>query len=54
MALVYREKLENFAKARAREAQLKRWTRAKKEALIIGDMKTLKALSRCRTSKNEV
>ena len=39
---------ESLATARAREAQLKKWSRAKKEALIRGDVKTLKSLSRSR------
>lgn len=38
-----------FSQARQREAQIKRWTRAKKEALVAGDLATLKALARSRT-----
>ena len=34
--------------ARRREAQLKRWSRAKKEALLRGDLVTLRALSQSR------
>jgi putative endonuclease len=34
-----------FAEARAREAQLKRWSRAKKEALVCGDRPRLRALA---------
>lgn len=37
-----------FAEARAREAQLKRWSRAKKEALILGDVYNLHRLSQSR------
>ena len=37
-----------FAKAREREAQLKRWSRSKKEALLRGDLEGLRALSRSR------
>jgi len=37
-----------FADARAREAQLKRWSRAKKEALLCGDLTQLRDLSRSR------
>lgn len=33
----------------AREAQLKRWSRAKKEALISGDVRSLAILARCRS-----
>jgi predicted GIY-YIG superfamily endonuclease len=31
-----------------REQQVKRWTRAKKEALILGDIKRLKGLAKRR------
>ena len=34
-----------FAGARARETQLKRWSRPKKEALISGDLDYLRVLS---------
>jgi len=44
--LVYQEKFETFSLARKREAQIKKWTRAKKEALIADDKETLKALSK--------
>lgn len=37
-----------FSEARTREAQLKRWSRAKKEALIQGDLECLHALSKSR------
>lgn len=36
----------DFSEARTREAQLKRWSRAKKEALARGDVAALKALSK--------
>ena len=42
--LVYVEEFENPTKAIAREKQLKGWTRAKKEALISGDLNLLKKL----------
>jgi len=42
--LVYSEKFESRAEAMKREKQLKGWTRAKKEALVIGDFKLLKKL----------
>ncbi|HVC21377.1 MAG TPA: GIY-YIG nuclease family protein [Vicinamibacterales bacterium] len=42
--LVYSEALPTPALALARERQLKRWTRAKKEALIAGDLIALKRL----------
>jgi putative endonuclease len=40
--LVYIEERANYLEARRRERQLKRWTRAKKEALISGDLALLK------------
>lgn len=42
--LVYFEKYESRLKTMRREKQLKGWTRAKKEALIKGDLKLLKKL----------
>jgi putative endonuclease len=47
--LVYREEHPDLSSARKRENQLKKWSRAKKEALIAGDLQKLKELSRCRT-----
>ena len=44
VALVYSEAWPDLLAARTREQQLKRWTRAKKEALIAGDRTALKAL----------
>jgi putative endonuclease len=44
VALVYAEQHSNRELALARERQLKRWTRAKKEALIAGDLRLLKHL----------
>ena len=38
----------DFAKARRREAQIKKWSRAKKDALIAGDLQRLRNLSRSR------
>lgn len=46
--LVYSESHESWPAARKREAQLKRWTRAKKEALISGSPMRLHDLSRRR------
>jgi len=37
-----------FSEARRREAQLKRWSRQEKEALIAGNLVTLSALGRSR------
>ena len=44
--MIYSEPFESTAAARARERQLKRWTRVKKESLIAGHLKTLKGISR--------
>jgi predicted GIY-YIG superfamily endonuclease len=44
VALVYAETLSTRIAAVARERQLKRWTRRKKEALIARDYALLKAL----------
>jgi putative endonuclease len=45
-ALVYHEEHPSRLEAMGREAQLKRWSRAKKEALIKGDFDKLKKLSK--------
>ena len=42
--LVYSEMHETRADALQRERQIKRWTRRKKEALVIGDLTRLKSL----------
>ena len=44
VVLVYSEEYRSRAEALNRERQLKRWTRAKKEALIAGDRQLLKRL----------
>jgi putative endonuclease len=49
--LVYSESLPTFSDARKREAQIKRWSRAKKEALVVGDMDKLRELSESRNIK---
>jgi putative endonuclease len=46
--LVYSEAHESWPAARKREAQLKRWTRAKKDALIAGNRAKLHDLARRR------
>ena len=43
--LVYSESCDNAAAALKRERQVKRWTRAKKAALIAGDRPLLRKLS---------
>jgi len=42
--VVYVETFKSRIEAVARERQLKRWTRVKKEALIAGDLAALKVL----------
>lgn len=44
VTLVYAEAHRDRLRALARERQLKRWTRVKKEALIAGDLTLLKQL----------
>jgi putative endonuclease len=46
--LVYSEEHESFSRARQREAQVKGWSRAKKEALVAGDKEKLRALSKSK------
>lgn len=48
VSLVFEEELPSEAAAVARERQIKRWSRQKKEALISGGLTALKTLSRCR------
>lgn len=45
-SLVYNEKYKSRIEAMHRELQLKGWTRAKKEALITGEIYKLKCLSK--------
>jgi len=47
--LVYTEEYEDDHRARMREQQLHGWSRAKKEALIRGDINKLKDLSRAKS-----
>ena len=46
--VVYFERHDSTENAIARERQVKRWTRSKKEVLITGNLATLKTLSRRR------
>ena len=48
VALLRVEEFSTFSSARTREAQLKRWSRAKKEALLKGEFERLHALSKSR------
>jgi len=51
VSLIYSEKFETFSEARRREAQIKRWSRAKKEALVSGDLAQLRKLATSRKNK---
>ena len=46
VAVIYSEELETFSGARRREAQVKRWSREKREALACGDLETLHLLAK--------
>ena len=46
--LVYIEEYDSYQEAFKRERQLKKWSRAKKEALIEGDIERLKELSKSK------
>ena len=48
VSLVYTEEFQTFSEARRREAQIKRWSRCKKEALVSGDLAKLKELAKSR------
>ena len=49
VTLVFSQEFQYITDAIAAERQLKRWSRAKKEALIAGDFQLLRLLSRNRT-----
>lgn len=48
VTLVFHQEFDRITDAIAAERQLKGWNRAKKEALICGDLEALPALSRNR------
>jgi putative endonuclease len=48
VTMVYNEPAESKSAALKRELQIKRWSKAKKEALIKGDDRRLSRLSKCR------
>jgi putative endonuclease len=52
VALLLVEEFPTFSAAWTREAQLKRWSRAKKEALLNGEFERLHALSQSREKAN--
>ena len=51
--LVYTEEYEDDHTGRMREQQLHGWSRAKKEALIRGDINKLKDLSRAKSREEK-
>jgi predicted GIY-YIG superfamily endonuclease len=46
--LVHSERFYTYTEAHRREAQVKRWSRAKKEALVSGDLTTLQKLAKSK------
>jgi putative endonuclease len=51
--LVFSEEFDRLADAIASERQIKRWSRAKKEALIRGDFDALRKLAKRRTKTRD-
>ena len=49
LTLVFYEKFDKIQDAFKREKQIQKWSRAKKEALINGDVEELKRLAKSRT-----
>ena len=50
--LVYSEEFPRVQQAYKREKQIQKWTRAKKEALVKGDMELLHKLAECRNESH--
>lgn len=50
--IIYVEEHPDRSSAARREAQLKRWSRAKKEALVAGDFESLHRLAKSRCHKS--
>jgi putative endonuclease len=48
VAIILSEQFKTFSQARLRESQVKRWSRAKKEALISGDLTALENLAKSK------
>jgi len=46
LKLIYKEKFNNRSDAVKRETQLKKWSHAKKNALVVGNITELKRLSK--------
>jgi putative endonuclease len=54
LELVHIEYFQNVLEAIAREKQIKRWTRRKKEALSMEDKELLKKYSACMNDSNSI
>ena len=54
VALLHAEEFPTFSQARTREAQVKRWTRAKKEALAAGDLDGLHIFAERKTRDTSI
>ena len=52
--LVYGEEYDRIADAYTREKQIQNWGRAKREALINGDLEVLPALEKKKFEKNKI
>ena len=53
LAIAYTEELPTFSAARGREAQIKRWSRAKREALVARDLDALQRLAQSHDHRLE-
>lgn len=49
VSLVYQEPAESKNAALKRELQIKRWSKAKKEALVSSDLERLNRLAKCQS-----
>ncbi len=54
VTLIYFEEYFKIEDAFLREKQIQRWTQAKKEALIDGNIKSLKNLAECKNSTHHL
>ncbi|WP_373400336.1 GIY-YIG nuclease family protein [Algoriphagus halophilus] len=52
--LVFQQDFQEIKEAIAFEKQIKKWSRAKKEALIRGDWEQLKELSKCNNESSHL
>ena len=51
LKLIYSESFPTFSEACRRETQIKRWSLAKKEALVSGELAKLRELSKSRKNR---